>query len=52
VTRLTPGKPPGATVRLDLESRDGKREVIAVEPDEVFWPTQELVFSEGDWTRR
>ncbi len=43
---------PGAAVRLDVESMDGERRVLTVEPDERFWPTEELVFTDGGWIRR
>ncbi|MEQ1570348.1 MAG: hypothetical protein ABMA64_32235, partial [Myxococcota bacterium] len=41
----------GGSVRLVLEDRRGERSVVTVEPDERFFPTQELVLRDGRWAR-
>jgi S1-C subfamily serine protease len=41
----------GQSVRLDLVSRTGEREVVTVEPDEAFFPTEEYVWVAGRWER-
>ena len=45
-------KDPEASVRLELLTRTGEREVITVEPDERFFPTEELRRVDGVWERR
>lgn len=44
--------PPGEPVRLETITRDGEHHVVTVEPDEQFFPTQELVLTERGWERR
>jgi S1-C subfamily serine protease len=42
----------GPAVRLDLVTRTGEREVVTVEPDERFFPTEEYVWVAGKWERK
>jgi len=45
--------PADAPVQLTVEAASGRREVVVVEPDETFFPTQELVRgADGVWVRR
>jgi S1-C subfamily serine protease len=45
--------PPDAPVQLTTEAASGRKEVVVVEPDETFFPTQELVRgADGVWVRR
>jgi S1-C subfamily serine protease len=44
--------PAGAPVRVDTITREGERHVITVEPDEQFFPTEELVAGPTGWLRR
>jgi S1-C subfamily serine protease len=45
--------PDDAPVQLAVELASGKREVVVVEPDETFFPTQELARgADGVWVRR
>lgn len=43
---------PGDSVRLELRTRTGEKEVLTVEPDEHFFPTEELRWIGGAWERR
>ena len=43
---------PTAPVRLLLEDLDEERQVVTLELQPRFWPTEELVFDAGRWTRR
>ncbi|MEQ1503388.1 MAG: hypothetical protein ABMB14_14215, partial [Myxococcota bacterium] len=40
----------GPSVRLELRTREGEREVVTVEPDPAFFPSEELRW-DGDWQR-
>lgn len=44
--------PPGRPVRVDTITREGERHVVTIEPDEQFFPTEELVLGPEGWTRR
>ncbi len=44
--------PPGSPVRVDTVTREGERQVVTVEPDEQFFPTEELVLGPDGWVRR
>jgi len=41
----------GESVRVDLVTLEGRREVRTLELHRAFWPTVELSFDEGQWTR-
>jgi S1-C subfamily serine protease len=45
--------PPDAPVQLTTQAASGRKEVVVVEPDETFFPTQELARgADGVWVRR
>lgn len=44
--------PAGAPVRVDTVTREGERHVLTVEPDDQFFPTEELVLGPDGWVRR
>ncbi len=43
--------PDGTSLRLELETANGKRDVLTIEPDTRFWPTEELRWVDGQWVR-
>jgi S1-C subfamily serine protease len=47
----TEGKKDGESVRLRIESLEGKVRVVALEMDLHYWPTQELYRRAGGWVR-
>jgi hypothetical protein len=48
---VTAGKEDGESVRLRVESLEGKVEVLTLETDLHYWPTQELRRTAGGWVR-
>ncbi len=44
--------PAGAPIRVVVQDQDQEREVLTLEPNGAFWPTQELVWEQGRWIRR
>ncbi len=48
----TAGKADGDSVRLRIESLEGKVEVVTLETDFHYWPTQELGRTAEGWVRR
>lgn len=46
------GRSSGRSVRLELRTRTGEREVVTVQPDLDAFPTQELARVDGGWVRR
>jgi S1-C subfamily serine protease len=49
---VTGGKGDGESVRLRIESLEGKARVVTVETDLHYWPTQELRRTAAGWVRQ
>ena len=49
---VTAGKEDGESVRLRIETLEGKVRVVTLETDLHYWPTQELRRTGEGWVRR
>lgn len=46
------GRPNRGAIRLQVVDLDGRVQVITLKLDLDYWPTEELVYADGEWERR